>query len=96
MLEALAAEPDPPTTVRNPDEAVRQHIADSLSGLELEELRSARAIADIGAGAGFPGLALAAALPRARLDLVEATRRKCEVIERMARAAGLPNAHAIP
>ncbi|MFL5826595.1 MAG: 16S rRNA (guanine(527)-N(7))-methyltransferase RsmG [Thermoleophilaceae bacterium] len=96
MLEALAAEPDPPTTVRTPDEAVRQHIADSLSGLELEELRSARAIADIGAGAGFPGLALAAALPRARLDLVEATRRKCEVIERMARAAGLPNAHAIP
>jgi len=94
-LRALAAEPDPPTTVRNPDEAVRQHVADSLSGLELEEVRSAKAIVDIGAGAGFPGLVLAAALPRARVDLVEATRRKVEVIERLARAAALANARAI-
>ena len=36
---------------------------------------------------GFPGLALAIALPGARVDLIEATGRKAAVIERLARAA---------
>jgi 16S rRNA (guanine527-N7)-methyltransferase len=91
LLEALAAEPDPPTTVRDPIEAVDVHIADSLAGLEVPELRAARRIADLGAGAGFPGLVLAAVLPSARVDLIESARRKCEVIERLADAAGLTN-----
>src|SRR5205814_8508910 len=56
LLAALAAEADPPTTVRDPAEALDLHIADSLAGLELLELRAARRIADLGAGAGFPGL----------------------------------------
>ena len=89
LLEGLAEEPDPPTTVREPGEAADVHIADSLAGLEVAELRSAARIADLGAGAGFPGLALAAALPRARVDLIEAARRKCEVIERLGARAGL-------
>ena len=89
LLTALAEEPDPPTSVRDPAEAVDVHIADSLSGLEVPELRQASTIADIGAGAGFPGLVLAAALPHARVDLIEAARRKCEVIDRLAAAAGI-------
>jgi 16S rRNA (guanine527-N7)-methyltransferase len=96
LLEALAAEPDPPTTVRSPEEAVDVHIADSLVALELPQLREARSIADIGAGAGFPGLVLAVALPPARVDLIESSRRKCEVIERLAAAAGIQNARAVP
>jgi 16S rRNA (guanine527-N7)-methyltransferase len=71
MLEALAAEPDPPTTVASPDEALSTHVADALTGLEVADLVRARSIADVGAGAGFPGLALAVALPRARVDLIE-------------------------
>ena len=38
LLEALAAEPDPHTTVSEPEEALRRHVADSLSGLEVEAL----------------------------------------------------------
>jgi 16S rRNA (guanine527-N7)-methyltransferase len=89
LLDALAREPDPPTTVREPREALDLHVADSLAGLEVDQLRSAERIVDLGAGAGFPGLALAAALPEARVDLLESTARKCEVIERLAKAAGL-------
>lgn len=96
LLTALAAEPSPPTTVTEPKEAVAQHLADSLSGLQIEALRAATRIADVGAGPGFPGLALAVALPDAQVDLIEATRRKCEVITRLAEAAGLANAQAIP
>jgi 16S rRNA (guanine527-N7)-methyltransferase len=89
LLLALAREPDPPTTVREPGEALDLHVADSLAGLEVEQLRSARRIVDLGAGAGFPGLVLAAALPQAHVDLVESTARKCEVIERLANAADI-------
>ncbi|MGI8595868.1 MAG: 16S rRNA (guanine(527)-N(7))-methyltransferase RsmG [Thermoleophilaceae bacterium] len=96
LLAALAAEPDPPTTVRAPEEALDVHVADSLSGLEIPELRRAPTIADIGSGAGFPGLALALALPTARVDLIEAAARKCAVIERLSAAAGAGRARAIP
>lgn len=89
LLEALMVEPDPPTTVREPAEALDVHVADSLAGLQVPELRKAGSIADLGAGAGFPGLVLAAALPGAKVDLIESGRRKCQVIERLAEAAGL-------
>jgi 16S rRNA (guanine527-N7)-methyltransferase len=97
LLDALAAEPDPPTTVRDPQEALDIHVADSLSALELAPVRTAARVADIGAGAGFPGLVLAAALSALSVDLIESTRRKCEVIDRLASAAGLDtHARAIP
>jgi 16S rRNA (guanine527-N7)-methyltransferase len=95
LLEALAAEPDPHTTVTEPQAAVEVHVADSLSGLEVPELVSARRIADIGAGAGFPGLVLAIALPRAQVDLVESAGRKTAVIDRLIQAAELSNARSI-
>ena len=95
LLAALSAEEDPPTTVRRPAEALDVHLADSLSGLEVAPLAAASTIADVGAGAGFPGLALAAALPDASVDLIEATARKCAVIERLGEAAGLANFRAV-
>ncbi|MGI8511670.1 MAG: 16S rRNA (guanine(527)-N(7))-methyltransferase RsmG [Solirubrobacteraceae bacterium] len=95
LLDALDAEPDPPTTVRDPASALDTHVADGLAGLEVDALRHATAIADVGAGAGFPGLALALALPGAHVDLIESARRKGEVIERLAVAAGASNARAV-
>lgn len=74
------------------ERAWQVHIADSLTGLEVEGLREARRIADVGAGAGFPGLALAAALPGAQVDLVESVGRKCEFMRRAIEAAGIDNA----
>ncbi|MFL5516713.1 MAG: 16S rRNA (guanine(527)-N(7))-methyltransferase RsmG [Gemmatimonadales bacterium] len=91
----MAQEPDPPTTVRDPDRAVNTHIADSLSGLAVDGLRQAARVADVGSGAGFPGLVLAVALPTAEVDLLEATARKTEVIDRLARAAAATNARAV-
>lgn len=95
ILEALAAEPDPHTTVSDPEAAIEVHVADSLSGLELPELASARQIADIGAGAGFPGLALAVALPQAQVDLVESAGRKTALMDRLIQAGDVSNARSI-
>src|ERR687886_1124635 len=80
ILAALAAEPDPHTSAP-PQEWPEVHVADSLAALELPEVRDARRIADIGAGAGFPGLPLAVALPDAQVDLIESSARKVGVIE---------------
>lgn len=88
ILGLLGEDETAPTAVRDPTEAVDVHVADSFSGLVLEPVRSARIIADLGAGAGFPGLALAAALPDAEVVLVESVGRKCVFLER-AVAAGL-------
>ena len=89
---AMLASPEAPTTVRDESEAWRVHVADSLSGLDLDALAGARRIADIGAGAGFPGLALAAALPDAEVVLVESVGRKCEFMADAIGRAGLRNA----
>ncbi|MDX6635596.1 MAG: rRNA (guanine527-N7)-methyltransferase [Solirubrobacterales bacterium] len=71
------------------------HVVDSLTGLEVPELRGARRIADVGAGAGFPGLVLAVALPAAQIDLVESVGRKCEFMRGAIVAAGITNADVL-
>ena len=95
ILEALKAEPDPHTSVSEPQAALEVHVADGLSGLEVPELARARRIADIGAGAGFPGLALAVALPQAQVDLVESAGRKTAVMDRLIQAGDVSNARSI-
>ncbi len=74
------------------ERAWQVHVVDSLTGLEVPELRQAKRIADIGAGAGFPGLVLAVALPDAQIDLIESVGRKCEFMGRAIEAAEVANA----
>jgi 16S rRNA (guanine527-N7)-methyltransferase len=71
------------------------HVADSRSGLEVPDLARARRIADVGAGAGFPGLVLAIELPAARVDLIESAGRKAAVIDRLIQAAKMENARSV-
>ncbi len=95
LLEALAAEPDPHTTASDPLAAVEVHLADSLSALVVADLAAARRIVDVGAGSGFPGLALAVALPDVEVDLLESSGRKTAVIGRLIAAARVDNARAV-
>jgi 16S rRNA (guanine527-N7)-methyltransferase len=91
ILDLVQAEPTSITTVRDPERGVDLHVADSLAGLAVPALREAEAIADLGTGGGFPGLALAAALPDTRVTLVESVGKKCKFLRRAADAAGLSN-----
>ena len=95
LLALQARDPTASTTVRDPAAAVDRHVADSLSGLALDAVRGARRIADIGSGPGWPGLALAAALPGARVALVESAGRHCRYLERAAEAGGLGNVSVV-
>jgi 16S rRNA (guanine527-N7)-methyltransferase len=91
VLELLAEERASVSSVVG-ERAWQVHVADSLTGLEVGELRSAERIADVGAGAGFPGLVLAVALPGAHVDLIESVGRKCEFIRRAIGAGEIANA----
>lgn len=93
VLTALAADEHAPTTVRDPGRAIDVHLADSLVALEF--VQGATQIADIGAGAGFPGLPLAIALPHAKVELIESQARKCAFIESVCSAAGIENAEVV-
>ncbi len=95
LLGTLEDDPSAPTTVTTPADAVEVHIADSLDGLRLDAVRQAGRIADIGAGAGFPGLVLAVALPDASVALIDSVGKKCVFMERAAAAAGITNVRAI-
>lgn len=91
VLELLAEERASVSSVVD-ERAWRVHVADSLTGLRVPDLAAARRIADVGAGAGFPGLALAVALPAAEVDLIESVGRKCAFMGRAIEAASIANA----
>jgi 16S rRNA (guanine527-N7)-methyltransferase len=94
VLAVLAGDDTAPTSVRGAA-ALEVHVADSLSALVLACVRDARAIADLGSGAGFPGAVLAIALPDARVALVESAARKCEFLVRLCATAGIGNAEVV-
>jgi 16S rRNA (guanine527-N7)-methyltransferase len=95
VLLELLAQPLAPTAVHEPADAVNVHVADALAGLDLKQVRGAERIADLGAGAGVPGLILAAALPGAEVTLVESVARKGGFLERAVAAMELANARIV-
>ena len=94
LLEALA-DPAAPTSVHDRARARDVHVADSLTALEVPGVRDARRIADLGSGAGPPGLVLAIALPDAEVTLVESVGKKCTWMEATVERLGLANVRVV-
>jgi 16S rRNA (guanine527-N7)-methyltransferase len=69
-------------------EVLRRHFGESLAALPLLP-PGTRRLVDVGSGAGFPGLVLAAACPGLEVTLVEPRERKCAFLETAARRAAL-------
>jgi len=82
----------PGLTAVSGEEARRVHVEESLAALDVVRRLEGR-IVDVGSGGGAPGIPLADALPERQVTLLEATRRKCEFLERWARE--LPNTRVI-
>lgn len=80
------------TAIREPAEVVDKHLLDSLAVLPC--LRGL-SVADIGAGAGFPGLPLAIADPDRRFTLVESTGKKAKFLRHAAAVLDLPNVEVV-
>ena len=82
----------PGLTAVSGEEARRVHVEESLAALPLVRLFGGP-IVDVGSGGGAPGIPLAQALPEREVTLLEATRRKCDFLERW--AGELPNARVV-
>jgi 16S rRNA (guanine527-N7)-methyltransferase len=74
------------------EEARRVHLDESLAALETVR-RFDGPIVDVGSGGGAPGIPLAHALPDRAVTLLEATRRKCDFLDRW--TAELPNLRVV-
>jgi len=72
-----------------------QLTSDSLAALRLERVAAARRLADIGSGAGFPGLVLATALPHTSVALIERKPERRSFLRRAVRALELHNVEVV-
>ena len=81
------------TGITDPVDMVRKHLLDSLS---LQPWLRGTRIADVGTGAGFPGLPLAVINPEREFALIEATGKKARFVRHAADAMALTNVDVIP
>ena len=80
------------TSIRGREAMITHHLLDSLS--IHEHLRGTR-IADVGTGAGFPGLPLAVASPQRQFTLLDSSGKKVRFVAHAARELGLGNVEAV-
>ncbi|MGH2872348.1 MAG: 16S rRNA (guanine(527)-N(7))-methyltransferase RsmG [Solirubrobacteraceae bacterium] len=84
-----------PTTLREPISVRDDHLADALVALDLRAIHAATNLADLGAGAGVPGIPLAIASPATNVALLDGNGRKCEYIRAVVADLGLGNVDVV-
>lgn len=78
------------TAVTDPAEIAKFHFGESLFAATVLEISDGR-LADVGSGAGFPGIPLAMASPGVHATLIEANARKAAFLSEVVRKLQLPN-----
>jgi 16S rRNA (guanine527-N7)-methyltransferase len=80
------------TAIRNPADMLTKHVLDSLS---IHPHLRGVSVADVGTGAGFPGLPLAIVDPQRRFTLIEATAKKARFVEHVVARLALTNVQVV-
>src|ERR1700731_4130491 len=80
------------TAIRDSLEILHRHFGESMFAANVVALGKCR-LADIGSGAGFPGLALKILLPEAQIVLVESNIKKATFLAEVVRALGITGAN---
>jgi 16S rRNA (guanine527-N7)-methyltransferase len=82
------------TALEDPTEIVGRHFGESIFAASLLPMDSGR-LADVGSGAGFPGLALKIAFPALEVVLLEPNLKKCAFLAEIQRSLSLPGVEIV-
>ena len=82
------------TTVTKPEDILRFHFGESLFALSMLPVEKSR-LADVGSGAGFPGIPVAMARPSLNVVLIEPNAKKFAFLSEVIRQLGLANVAAV-
>jgi 16S rRNA (guanine527-N7)-methyltransferase len=77
------------TAITEPGDIISKHYADSLAVCRY--IPPCATLIDVGAGAGFPSLPIAAARPDVRVTALDSTAKKLDFIDRAAAELGIGN-----
>jgi 16S rRNA (guanine527-N7)-methyltransferase len=80
------------TAVTNPSQILRFHFGESLFAISAAGIRDGR-LADVGSGAGFPGVPLAMALPALDVTLIESNVKRAAFLSELHRQLKLDRVH---
>jgi 16S rRNA (guanine527-N7)-methyltransferase len=80
------------TAIRDRPQQITKHVLDSLT---VRPWLLGERIADLGSGAGFPGIPLAIVEPGRRFALIDSTGKKCRFLEAVRDALGLANVDVV-
>ncbi len=79
------------TAITDPERFILEHIVDSASIVRVPGFKVAKDVCDVGTGAGFPGIVIAALSPDKEITLVDSLNKRLKVIEELAGDAGIDN-----
>jgi 16S rRNA (guanine527-N7)-methyltransferase len=80
------------TAIRDPKEMLTKHLLDSLA---MHPYFTQDNLADLGTGAGLPGIPLAIIRPEAHISLIESNGKKTRFLREVVRQLALPNVTVI-
>jgi 16S rRNA (guanine527-N7)-methyltransferase len=83
------------TSVLEPAEILARHFGECMFASCLIPVENCR-LADLGSGAGFPGLALKIACPSLQLTLIESNKKKCAFLSEIVRSLELKKVQVLP
>ncbi|MBQ2720129.1 MAG: 16S rRNA (guanine(527)-N(7))-methyltransferase RsmG, partial [Clostridia bacterium] len=79
------------TAITDPSEIVERHFIDSLLPLRSEYIKNGAECADVGTGAGFPGVPLAIMRPDIKMELIDSLRKRLDFLGVVIEKLGLEN-----
>lgn len=83
------------TAITDDEGIAIKHFLDCLLVSKAAQFKSGDKVIDVGTGAGFPGLVIAAAFPEVQVTLLDSTGKKLKAVENIRQEMGVQNAEVV-
>ena len=83
------------TAITEDEEVIKKHFIDCIKSFKSEPIRKAKAIIDVGTGAGFPGLPIAIMNQNVKVTLLDSLNKRINFLKEVIRSLQLENIEAI-